>query len=140
MPRRGRSSGNAPGWVTNPPNRLRELREAAGLSHEQLAALVKPKTGRSQILKLEKGPRYGGVHMNIEWMYRLCDALGCHPSELLPDQPVGAFTIQERQMVDRYRELDAATQAAIDRLIRVSRSGESPETDRPAPRRAKGGR
>lgn len=60
------------------PNRLKELREAAGLTQQQLAELVG--TAGQQIGKLEKGER----KLTLEWMERIGRALNRKPIELLP--------------------------------------------------------
>ena len=58
--------------------RLRELRQAKGLSQVQLAEL----TGIDQgaISRIETGQTQA---MDFDVMARLCDALGCDPGELL---------------------------------------------------------
>ncbi len=58
--------------------RLRELRQAKGLSQVQLAEL----TGIDQaaISRIENGHTQA---MDFDVMARLCDALGCSPGDLL---------------------------------------------------------
>lgn len=67
-----------------PPNRIRQLRKARGLTLEQLAALVpNPDTGAqtdiSTISKLELSKRA----LTTDWMQRLATALGVEPAALL---------------------------------------------------------
>jgi repressor LexA len=67
-----------------PPNRIRQLRKARGLTLEQLAALVPhPVTGAatdvSTISKLELSKRA----LTTDWMHRLAGALGVEPAALL---------------------------------------------------------
>jgi len=67
-----------------PPNRIRQLRKARGLTLEQLAALVPhPQTGAqtdvSTISKLELSKRA----LTTDWMQRLAGALGVVPAALL---------------------------------------------------------
>lgn len=67
-----------------PPNRIRQLRKARGLTLEQLAALVpNPDTGAqtdvSTISKLELSKRA----LTTEWMHRIAGALGVSPAALL---------------------------------------------------------
>lgn len=66
-------------------SRLRELREAHGLSQERLAELVKPKTSQPQIGRLEKKPGETGYRkMTVNWAQRLAPHLGdCNPLYLL---------------------------------------------------------
>ncbi|MDD3445133.1 MAG: S24 family peptidase [Zavarzinia sp.] len=59
-------------------NRLGELRRRAGLTQDQLAE--RAGTGRSQIVKLERGER----RLTVDWMLRLAGPLGCDPKDLLP--------------------------------------------------------
>lgn len=61
------------------PNRIRELREAKGLSQYELGQLAG--TGNQQISRLEMGKR----SLTTEWMRRLSAALGCKPWELLAE-------------------------------------------------------
>ena len=63
------------------PNRIRELREAAGLTLQQVA--VRAGTSYQQIYKLEQGKR----RLTDEWMRRLAPALGVPVSALFPDLP-----------------------------------------------------
>ena len=59
-------------------NRIAVLRRTAGLSQEQLAERLG--TGRSQIVKLERGER----RLTVDWMVRIGRALGCDPAMLMP--------------------------------------------------------
>ncbi|RJF87799.1 helix-turn-helix domain-containing protein [Oleomonas cavernae] len=67
-------------------NRLAELRRRAGLTQDQLAE--RAETGRSQIVKLERGER----RLTVDWMLRLARALNCEPKDLLPPEPGPAPT------------------------------------------------
>ena len=62
-------------------NRLKELRDLAGLSMQALADRVG--TTAPQINKLEKGER----RLTLDWMTRLASALGIEPKDLLPAPP-----------------------------------------------------
>jgi phage repressor protein C with HTH and peptisase S24 domain len=64
-------------------NRLRELRERAGLTMQALAE--RAGTSPPQINKLEKGER----RMTIDWMTRLARALGVEPAALMPRPTAG---------------------------------------------------
>jgi antitoxin component HigA of HigAB toxin-antitoxin module len=63
-----------------PPNRIRELREARGLTLEDLAHRVG--TTNQQISHLELGKR----QLTVEWLRRLAKALDCHPWAIVEDQ------------------------------------------------------
>lgn len=58
---------------------MKALREAAGLSRPQLAALCDPPTNYQQIEKLEKGQR----RLTIEWVERISKALSVDPEMLV---------------------------------------------------------
>lgn len=62
-------------------NRIKELRRLRGLTQDGLGKRVG--TGRSQIVKLERGER----RLTVEWMRRLARALDCHPADLLANEP-----------------------------------------------------
>lgn len=64
------------------PNKIRELREASGMSQEQLAARIQPKTSQPQIDRLEKGER----NLTQGWMIRVSSALNVGPKDLLPEE------------------------------------------------------
>lgn len=63
-------------------NRLAEMRRRAALTQDQLAE--RAGTVRSQIVKLERGER----RLTIDWMIRLARAIGCEPSDLMPEAAV----------------------------------------------------
>jgi len=66
------------GTLTPMGNRIKELRDKAKLSADALAEKVG--TGRSQIVKLERGER----RLTVDWMIRIGKALSVDPKELLP--------------------------------------------------------
>jgi len=88
-----------------PPNRLKELREAAGLSMLQLAALVRPPTTDSQINKLEKSR----VNLTHDWMMKLADALQVNPIDLIcaPERPPSPKKEALHNLVEGLSETDA---------------------------------
>lgn len=61
-------------------NRLKELRDRAGMTQEGLAIALG--TGRSTIVKLERGER----PLNGRWLERLANHLNCSPAEILGDE------------------------------------------------------
>lgn len=62
-------------------NRIRELREARGLTLEELAQRVG--TTNQQISHLELGKR----QLTVDWLRRLAAALECHPWSLVEEPP-----------------------------------------------------
>lgn len=65
------------------PNRITELRLEQGLSSQKLADLAG--TTQGTIHHLETGRRQLTQH----WMTLIADALGVHPSDLLPEHKAG---------------------------------------------------
>lgn len=64
-------------------NRIRELREAVGLSAEELA--VRVNTSPQQIGRLENGAR----RLTVDWMHAIAAALECSPADLIANVIVG---------------------------------------------------
>lgn len=64
-------------WQEQPMNRIREIREAAGLSAKQLGEMVG--TSGNQITRLETGER----RLTVEWMTRIAEALRVTPADLI---------------------------------------------------------
>ena len=62
---------------------IKALREAAGLSRPQLAALCVPPTNYQQIEKLERGER----RLTIDWVERIAHALRADPEMLVAGTP-----------------------------------------------------
>ncbi|MGF7151304.1 transcriptional regulator with XRE-family HTH domain [Sphingomonas zeicaulis] len=80
------------------PNRIKEIREALGMTQVELArrANVTP----SALNKVELGTR----GLDQDWMRRLAPLLGVAPAELLPDRDnPHRLTTEEREIVERYR-------------------------------------
>lgn len=86
---------------TEPPNRIRELREALGLSQQELARMAN--CDPTALNKVEKGTR----GLDQKWMRRLAPHLNVTPAELLPleDNPY-QLSDEEREMIDRLRSAD----------------------------------
>ena len=68
-----------------PSRRLIEFRNARGLSQEQLAELVVPKTTNQQIGRLERGVGKQGRKLTFDWAKRLGAALGVAPEDFFKD-------------------------------------------------------
>ena len=62
-------------------NRIRELREQAGLTQEQLAKKIGGGTTKMQISRLESGK----IRLTQDWMRRLAEPLRCKPADLMSD-------------------------------------------------------
>ena len=70
-------------------NRIKELREAAGLTQAQVAAAAN--TSTQQVSRLERGER----RLTLDWMVRLAKAIGCTWEEVAadPDNPRAPLTM-----------------------------------------------
>jgi transcriptional regulator with XRE-family HTH domain len=105
-------------------NRLKQIREAQGLSLVALAAKVG--TSSQQISHLELGKR----HLTVEWLNRLATALQCHPWALVSEAPPPFSTERERGLIELFRALPEAEQQAL-----VDSLGAKAKVARPSPTR-----
>lgn len=92
-------------------NRLREFREALGLSQQRLADQVNPSTSQAQIDRLEKGER----KLDFEWARRLAPALGKSWPELIDETELPPLT---REMIALFEMLAPEQQQAVMALLR----------------------
>ena len=83
-------------------NRLKEFREARGLSLAALAGLVG--TTGQQISHLELGKR----HLTVEWLEKLALALECHPWDIVGEG--GPADAREQNLVAMFRGMSQADQ------------------------------
>lgn len=98
--------------VSDAPNRIRELRIAAGLSQQALGDAIN--VSKVTISDLERG----NMGLNLDYMERIAIALGVTAPELLPRRlnPYD-LTPDARDLVDRY---NAATPEQKDQLQRMA--------------------
>lgn len=96
---------------THAPNRIRELREAAGLSQAELARRIHVTPPALQ--KVEIGAR----KLDQLWMRRIAAALEVSAAELLPeeDNPWG-LDDQEKELIERYRAAAGDDRERFDRV------------------------
>jgi transcriptional regulator with XRE-family HTH domain len=87
-------------------NQLRALREAKGMTLDQLASAVG--TTNQQISHLELGKR----QLTVAWLTRLSDVLECHPWSIV-GEPSPDPGPEERAFLARYRALDAKARADL---------------------------
>jgi transcriptional regulator with XRE-family HTH domain len=80
-------------------NHLRSLREAKGLTLEQIASALG--TTNQQISLLEHGKR----QLTVAWLTRLSAVLDCHPWALV-DGSTTSLSASERDLVARVRRLN----------------------------------
>jgi transcriptional regulator with XRE-family HTH domain len=88
-------------------NRIRELRESAGLTLDALAERVG--TTNQQISHLEMGKR----KLTVQWLRRLAHALGCHPWLLVECDLPAVTDTNERDLLALFRSLDRPHQDAV---------------------------
>lgn len=96
------------------PNRIRDLRTAAGLSLEDLARATG--TSNQQISRLEKGER----RLTEDWMKRISSALNVPPTALFDDAPQTAEVaqnVEEALLLIVWRLADENTRRAALRLL-----------------------
>ena len=85
--------------LINPPNRIRELRTARGLTLLNVADQLH--TSQTQISRFETGERT----INLDWLQRIAKALDTNVGELLNsiDNSHAARTPSERALIDLMR-------------------------------------
>jgi transcriptional regulator with XRE-family HTH domain len=105
----------------NLPNRLRELREAAGLSIGELAARLG--VTNQEIGHLELGKR----RLTTDWLMRLAKALGRHPWEIMSHAIVAELTEAETRLLIAFRALPKRSQQAL--LLEVARRASADSKD-----------
>ena len=88
-------------------NRIRELRERAGLTLDALAE--RAGTTNQQISHLEMGKR----RLTVDWLRRTARALGCHPWLLVERDLSEAADTNERDLLVLFRSLDRHRQDAL---------------------------
>jgi len=96
-------------------NRLKELREARGLSLVALAAMVG--TTGQEISHLELGKR----KLTVAWMERLGGALDCHPWSLVSADPLPSKSESKWLALFRRLSVDQRALAIEDLLARIKR-------------------
>lgn len=91
------------------PNNIKAIREDRGLSQDQLAARLKPKTTKAQISKLENGQR----QLTHTWAERLAAALECHWAELY----ASGLKREEVELLQTYRGLSEENRDLAQKLV-----------------------
>lgn len=94
------------------PNRIKEIRERKGVSQEQLAARIN--TTQPTVSRYESAKR----RLTFSTLDRLGEALGCHWAEFYSPVPIPKDK-REAALLEKFRELPAELQAAIERMVDV---------------------
>lgn len=98
-------------------NRIRELREAAGLTLEAVAGHAG--TTNQQISLLESGQR----RLTVDWMIKIAAVLGCHPWRLVSADDGVVTSPEEERLLHVFRELAAPSR---ERLLDVANNLQLP--------------
>jgi DNA-binding Xre family transcriptional regulator len=98
--------------LLKPMNRIREIREAAGLSSDELAERVG--TSGAQIRRLETGER----RLTAEWMEKIAEELGCTPADLISNATIAEAENEVQPMMDG-ADLSSVMAAIAHRGLRV---------------------
>jgi transcriptional regulator with XRE-family HTH domain len=98
--------------MDQPPNRIRELRIAAGMSQQALADAIH--VSKMTVSELERGQ----MNLTQDYMRRIGDALGMLPADILPvvDNP-DALSFEERRLLELWR---AASPVQREQLARIA--------------------
>ena len=97
------------------PNRIRALREARGLTLQELAPMIG--LHFSYLGKIERGKR----ELTKPVMERLARALEVAEADLLNTED-GGLTERERFIIDTYRQIPAAMRGAIEAVAESQQS------------------
>ncbi len=96
------------------PNRIRELREAAGLTQQNLADRIQ--VSKVTISELERDK----MRLDIHYMRRISRALGVLPADLLQDvDNPHRLSTEEQQVVERLRQMTAVQRRTIVNLTEM---------------------
>ncbi|WP_231738633.1 helix-turn-helix transcriptional regulator [Novosphingobium sp. FSW06-99] len=93
------------------PNRIREFRQARGISQQQLADLIH--VSKMTISSLERG----NIEFSLDYARRIAQVFGVTAVDLLNDEDQNAFLrAEEMELVRRYRAADPLQREMIDRV------------------------
>jgi transcriptional regulator with XRE-family HTH domain len=96
------------------PNRIRNLRNAASLSQEQVADALG--CSKMHISKLERG----GTRLTIHWMCLIAGALNVKPADLLNDEDNPyRLNCEEEALIARYRAASDMQKLQITRIAEI---------------------
>ena len=111
--------------VLDAPNRIRELRLAAGLSQQALGDRVG--VSKVTVSDLERG----NMKLDTEYMRRFALALDVLPADLLPlsDNPV-ALSPDERRLIEQLREASEEQRDQVRKVADVIAPWHGPDAER----------
>ncbi len=111
--------------VDKAPNRIRELRNEAGLSQQAVADAIG--VSKVTISDLERGK----MRLDTDYMRRIAQALGVQSADLLSrqDNPY-ALTAQERALIDQLRAASDDQRDQVRKVADVIVPWKGPEDER----------
>jgi transcriptional regulator with XRE-family HTH domain len=121
-----RKGGTLPSGGPKHSNRIGEIRVSRGLTRKALA--LRLGCHDSQVFKIERGD----TPLTLDWMYRLCKALGCTLPELVPEWTLPFF--KQEVFLRAWAELGALERVAVLEQIGIANqntaglSGNLPES------------
>ena len=92
-------------------NYIRKLRNKQGLTLQELADIVG--TSNQQVSNHESEKR----RITIEWLWRYAKALNCHPVEIIQLEEHTPKNIDEKALLEKYRELNAEDRKTLIRIM-----------------------
>jgi transcriptional regulator with XRE-family HTH domain len=105
-------------------NRIREFREAKGLSQQALAERIG--TSQPQMDRLEKGQR----RLTQDWMLRIARELGCRPADILSSETSATAALSKEGLDARQKRILMA--GVKEGLRQIGVDPDSPEGMRQA--------
>ena len=100
--------------MSDAPNRIRELRMAAGLSQQTLGDRIG--VSKVTISDLERG----NMKLDVGYMGRIADAIGVAAADLLPKSlNPDSLSREERMLIERYRSASDEQREQVQKVTDV---------------------
>ena len=100
--------------MSDAPNRIRELRMAAGMSQQALGDRIG--VSKMTISDLERG----NMKLDVDYLARIADALQVAATDLLPRAlNPDSLTREERMLIERYRSASDEQRQQVQKVTEV---------------------
>lgn len=100
--------------MSDAPNRIRELRMAAGMSQQALGDRIG--VSKMTISDLERG----NMKLDVDYLSRIADALQVAATDLLPRSlNPDSLTREERMLIERYRSASDEQRQQVQKVTEV---------------------
>lgn len=100
--------------MSDAPNRIRELRMAAGMSQQALGDRIG--VSKMTISDLERG----NMKLDVDYLARIADALQVAATDLLPRKlNPDSLTREERMLIERYRSASDEQRQQVQKVTEV---------------------